>query len=393
MRRIECRPREGWQDAVASQGLVFPVTTKDDGSVVPYWYESAHYSFTMAEVDALEDTTAELHAMCLAAAEHIVARDRFADLGITDPAVVRAVRESWSAQPPSLYSRFDLRYDGDDGRTAKLLEYNADTPTMLLESAICQWYWLQDTRPELDQWNSLHERLVEAWQKMRARLSHGPVHFVYAECDESGEDYMTSSYVAETAEQAGLSPVVLPVEKIGWHAASGWFVDLDQARMRTVFKLYPWEWLVAEDFGPHALAAFDRTQWIEPIWKMLLSNKALLAILWELYPGHPNLLPAYLDGPRDLKDYVAKPLLGREGASIRIVTGGEHFEQPGDYGQEGYVYQEFSPLPAFPGGDGGGRAVLGSWLVAGEPAGLGIRESDGLVTDTYARFVPHVIDG
>jgi glutathionylspermidine synthase len=393
MRRLPSRPRDDWQQAVESQGLVFPVTTKPDGGVVPYWYESAHYALTMAEVDALEDTTAELHAMCLAAAEHIVARDRFADLGITDPAVVRAVRESWSAQPPSLYSRFDFRYDGDDGRTAKLLEYNADTPTMLLESAICQWYWLQDTRPELDQWNSLHERLVDAWKKTRVWLSHGPVHFAYAECDESGEDLMTSSYVAETAEQAGLTPVVLPLEKVGWHAQSGWFVDLDNVRMRTVFKLYPWEWLVTEDFGPLALETFDRTCWIEPIWKMLLSNKALLAILWELYPDHPNLLPAYLDGPRDLKDYVAKPLLGREGASIRIVTGGEHFEQPGDYGAEGYVYQAFSPLPSFQGADGGGRAVLGSWLVDGEPAGLGIRESDGLVTDTYARFVPHVIDG
>jgi glutathionylspermidine synthase len=126
---------------------------------------------------------------------------------------------------------------------------------------------------------------------------------------------------------------------------------------------------------------------------MLLSNKALLAVLWELYPDHPNLLPAYLDGPRGMTDYVAKPLLGREGASIEIVTGGERFEQPGEYGEEGYVYQAFSPLPSFPGRDGGGRAVLGSWLVAGEPAGLGIRESDGLVTDTYARFVPHVIDG
>jgi len=133
MRRIESRPRDGWQQAVESQGLVFPVTTKDDGTVVPYWYESAHYALTMAEVDALEDTTAELHTMCLAAAEHIVTHDRFADLGITDPAVIRAIRESWAAKPPSLYSRFDFRYDGDDGRTAKLLEYNADTPTMLLE--------------------------------------------------------------------------------------------------------------------------------------------------------------------------------------------------------------------------------------------------------------------
>jgi len=398
MKRIEAQPRAGWQQTVESQGLVFPLTVMDDGTTVPYWYESAYYSFTLAEVDALEDVTAELHRMCLAAAEHIVAHDRFKDLGITDPRVIQAIRESWAAQPPTLYSRFDLRYDGPEGGPAKLLEYNADTPTMLVESAICQWYWLQDTmqsegRPHLDQWNSLHERLVDAWKAMRVRLSHGPVHFAYAVSDESGEDLMTSAYVAETAEQAGLSPVQLPIEQIGWHPDSGWFVDVEDVRIRTLFKLYPWEWIVDEEFGTHALTTLDRTQWIEPIWKMLLSNKALLAILWELYPDHPNLLPAYLDGPRGMENYVAKPLLGREGASVKIVTGGETFEQPGHYGAEGFCYQAFAPLPSFPGRDGGGRAVLGSWLVDGEPAGLGIRESDGLVTDTFARFVPHVIEG
>lgn len=393
MRRHETAPRPNWQHIVESEGLVFPVTVTDDGRTLPYWYESAHYSLTLAEVDALEETTAELHRMCLAAAEHIVAHDRFGDLGITDPAVVRAIRESWVEQPPSLYSRFDLRYDGQDGTGAKLLEYNADTPTMLLESAVCQWSWLQQTRPDLDQWNSVHERLIEAWQTQRVRLSHGPVHFAYSSSDETGEDLMTSAYMAETAEQAGLEAVQLPIEQVGWHRDSGWFVDLQNTRIRTMFKLYPWEWLVDEEFGAHTLRTLDRTRWIEPIWKMLLSNKALLAILWELYPGHPNLLPAYLDGPRDMTHYVVKPLLGREGASITVVTGTESFSHPGDYGAEGYCYQEFAPLPAFGGGDGGGRAVLGSWLVAGEPAGLGIRESDGLITDTYSRFVPHRIEG
>jgi glutathionylspermidine synthase len=393
MKRTETQPRARWQQTVESQGLVFPLTIKDDGTAVPYWYESAYYTLTMAEVDALEDTTAELYRMCLAAAERIVVHDRFKDLGITDPRVIQAIRESWAAQPPSLYSRFDLRYDGPEGGPAKLLEYNADTPTMLLESAICQWYWLQDTRPDLDQWNSLHERLVDRWKALRVRFSHGPVHFAFAVSDESGEDLMTSAYVAETAEQAGLTPVQLPIERIGWHPASGWFVDEADVRIRTLFKLYPWEWIVDEEFGVHALETLDRTQWIEPVWKMLLSNKALLAILWELYPDHPNLLPAYLDGPRDLVNYVAKPLLGREGASIKIVTGAETFEQPGCYGEEGYCCQEFAPLRSFPGRDGGGRAVLGSWLVADEPAGLGIRESDGLITDSCSRFVPHVIEG
>ncbi len=119
---------------------------------------------------------------------------------------------------------------------------------------------------------------------------------------------------------------------------------------------------------------------------MLLSNKALLAILWELYPGHPNLLPAYLDGPRELAGttgYVAKPLLGREGAGVTIHRPGTEA-----HGRtEPCCYQELAPLPDFD----GNRVVLGAWVVEDESAGLGIRESSGLVTDEYARFLPHVI--
>ena len=46
--------------------------------------------------------------------------------------------------------------------------------------------------------------------------------------------------------------------------------------------------------------------WIEPVWKMMLSNKAILPVLWELFPGHPNLLPSFFD--RQGGTYVKKPL-------------------------------------------------------------------------------------
>ena len=92
--------------------------------------------------------------------------------------------------------------------------------------------------------------------------------------------------------------------------------------MAGVFKLYPWEWVLSDDFGKHVVRSLPETLWLEPLWKSLLSNKALLAVLWELYPGHPNLLPAYLDQPGLLTEYVRKPRLGREGANITIVSPG-----------------------------------------------------------------------
>lgn len=162
MRRHTTDPRPDWQRTVEEQGLIYPLTRHPDGVLRPYWDESAYYAFTLDEVETLEQAVEELHEMCLAAAGHIVAKNRFPDLGITDPRVVEAVTESWHrrAELPSLYGRFDLRYDGTG--PAKLLEYNADTPTSLVEAASAQWFWMADRFPGADQWNSLHERLVEA---------------------------------------------------------------------------------------------------------------------------------------------------------------------------------------------------------------------------------------
>ncbi|MBB1257100.1 glutathionylspermidine synthase family protein, partial [Streptomyces alkaliterrae] len=129
MERHTTSPRPGWQQTVEKQGCIYPLTRYPDGSLRPYWDESAYYSFTLPEVEALEGVVEELHTMSLAAAEHIVTEDRFADLGITDGRVVARVAESWRwrVELPSLYGRFDLHYDGRGA--AKLLEYNADTPT------------------------------------------------------------------------------------------------------------------------------------------------------------------------------------------------------------------------------------------------------------------------
>ncbi|WP_405777964.1 glutathionylspermidine synthase family protein [Streptomyces sp. NBC_00859] len=423
MKRHTIEPRPGWQQIVEEQGLIYPLTRYPDDSLRPYWDESAYYSFSLAEVEALEEVVEELHTMCLAAAAHIVDRGRFAELGITDPRLAGLVGDAWRRRDelPSVYGRFDLRYDGSG--PAKMLEYNADTPTSLVEAASPQWFWMEDRFPGADQWNSLHERLVDAWRRQAPLLPPGPLHFAHSEADELGEDLMTVAYLRETAQQAGIDTEALAVERIGWDPLSGRFVDEQMRFIRSCFKLYPWEWLTTDSFGPHVMDTLDNggstgsTCWIEPAWKMLLSNKALLAVLWELYPGHPNLLPAYLDGPRELalsKGYVSKPLLGREGAGVLLhepgagttptATATGAATATADHGGAGSAaggvahaagvrtdevccYQELAPLPDFD----GNRVVLGAWVVEDEAAGLGIRESAGPVTDEYARFLPHVI--
>jgi glutathionylspermidine synthase len=295
-----------------------------------------------------------------------------------------------------LYGRFDFAY-GHDG-VPKLLEYNADTPTGLLESAAVQWFWARDVfGAGVDQWNMLHEMLVARWRELAqaGRLPGTKIHMLHTSQERSGEDFMTIGYLTETARAAYLLCDLLPIESLGFVDGRG-FVDLAGDDVRTAFKLYPWEWMVHEDFSSLALEYMGdgpgQTTWIEPIWKMLWSNKGILPVLHRLFPENPHVLPAWFEGeqPAGLQSFVRKPLLAREGANAAVVLDGKVVEEgpDQDYGDEGFVVQTYTDLGDY---GGGARPVLGVWTVDVEPAGLGIRESDGLLTTNTSRFVPHVI--
>ena len=220
------------------------------------------------------------------------------------------VRASWAAKEPALAGRFDFAYDGNG--PPKALEYNADTPTALLEASVVQWQWLQEAirpqQPEADQFNSLHEKLIANWRALGLTVSaNTPVHF---SCMKDGsEDRGTIEYQRDVATQAGLDTRFVFVEDIGWADDARCFVDTDNVRIAMLYKLYPWEWLIRDEFAPRLLMARPRI--VEPAWKMLLSSKALMAILWELNPGHPNLLPASFDRRR------ISPVTTCESPSIR----------------------------------------------------------------------------
>ncbi|MGZ4959950.1 MAG: glutathionylspermidine synthase family protein [Methylomonas sp.] len=371
MQRIELKPRDGWQRRVEEVGMNYHTL---DGEV--YWEESACYRFTRSQIDLLDDATAELHGLCLKAVDTIIRRGLFERLRIPEWAVPYIV-SSWERREPSLYGRFDLAWDGSGH--PKLLEYNADTPTALPEAGVVQWFWLRDCFPEADQFNSIHEKLIEFWRQYRQ--SHTNLHFA---CFlSSDEDTGNLEYLRDTASQAGLQTFRLDMEQIGWDESRHRFVDMDDKVINALFKLYPWEWMLQDEFGrflPQANLSI-----LEPPWKLLLSNKGILPILWELFEGHPNLLPASFADKPLLGDHVRKPLYSREGANIEIRRGSSIIKTDGSYGAEGYVYQRYAPLPNF----AGNFPVIGSWMIAGQPAGIGIREDKTEITGNNSRFIPH----
>ncbi len=373
MQRLATPPRPDWRSHVERDlGFVFHTT---DGA--PYWDETCCYVFTAEEVDALETATGELEQMCLELVDQVVkAGDAAYDRLVIPRPAWEAIERSWTAGDKNLYGRFDLRFDGNG--PPRLLEYNADTPTALFEAAVIQWDWLEALQPGSDQFNSIHEKLIEAWKQFG--LGRTRVYFSAVKGD--AEDGGTVDYLRDTAIQAGLDTARIAVEDIGWDG--GRFRDLDNLRIEALFKLYPWEWIVGEAFGQHLLSGAARV--IEPAWKMVLSNKAALSLLWEMAPNHPNLLPAALERGGIEGPVVRKPIFGREGANVQVIEADRVVaETGGGYGAEGFVYQAHAPLPAFD----GNYPVIGAWVVASQPAGIGIREDSAAITSNTSRFVPH----
>ncbi len=371
MHRISIDPRPNWQKRVEEHGLHHHTLRGEK-----YWDESVVYQLSNYEVDTLEAATQALHEMCLELVQEVI-DERMFGLFLIPKEFEELVIRSWEEKEPSIYGRFDLAYDGVGA--PKLLEYNADTPTALVEASVIQWFWLKDVDERGDQFNSIHERLLEAWKAVHERDSR-PIHFAAQE--GIIEDYVTVEYLRDTAIQAGFETSYLDVEQIGW-SVHNQFVDLAGLPIHRCFKLYPWEWLAREGFGKHIPQA--STRWIEPAWKMILSCKSILPMLYERHPESPFLLPASFTGLEG-GNYVQKPVHAREGANITLVVNGKvQQETAGPYTDCPTVYQQLAPMRAHD----GYYPIFGSWVVNGVACGVGIREDDSLITSNLSRFVPH----
>ncbi|MDD9732260.1 glutathionylspermidine synthase family protein [Mameliella sp. AT18] len=406
MQKTHLPERPHWRDHAKEVGFTFA-----DMHGEPYWDESSAYAFTLDQIENdLEDPATELHSMCREAVAEIITSERLmTQLGIPENRR-DLVANSWKQGDPEIYGRFDFAYDGKG--PAKLLEYNADTPTSLYESAAFQWQWLEDqlaagVLPEgTDQFNGIHEALVARFDEVFE--ANSDLHFTAVAGNP--EDYGTVEAMGWAAREAGLGAHYCDLDKIGL-SEDGQFLDDEDRRIAVLFKLYPWEDLFLDDYADHIDGS--GCLFLEPAWKALLSNKGLLPVLWQMFEGHPNLLPAFFEA--DIADalegtgspsagvaqifaraeadlaagHVRKPILSREGASVSILKAGKILEeaQNTEYSEHPRIVQAYAPLPQFD----GFRPVVGTWIVGQSCAGIGIREDRSRITQDLSRFKPHYI--
>jgi glutathionylspermidine synthase len=406
MRFEKISPRSNWKELASSLGYMSAVL--DDP---PYWIEACAEPFCAvfeaAEItDLLEPATAQI----LAAANETVERicngadsEILLDRLKTPVHCREAIRTSWNRGDKSLWGRLDFSYN--DGQV-KLLEFNFDGAVSLYESAIFQRLWFDELQhngvvsKNTAQSNNIHESLVEA---LTAYAKPGECMHFAAPSNEA-EEVGTVKYLQSCAVLAGIETDFLQISEIG-HGTTGGLFDLQNRPIKQLVKLYPWEYLlkqekmIAEKTGHYVMTDAVRsgeTSFYEPIWRSLLSNKGVLALMYGFYPNLKWLLPAAFDGTDEAeaikkRPYARKPVFGMQGCNVSLVYPDRpsmDVSQPGDFGGSGYIVQELAPLSTYD----DLHMLVGSWVVAGKAAGLSIRaDKSPITTGTQCLFVPHYV--
>lgn len=399
MQRLPFTPRKNWLEITRNRdGFIFP--TPDNKA---YWAEAMkdphYYQFTMAQVDVIDKAAEDVHQLCLKAVEWVVKNELFRLFEIPEH-FWQAIKDSWhNDKERYLYGRFDFSYDGIN--PPKMLEYNADTPTTLFEAGTVQWNWMEDMKIEgkipqhADQFNRIHEDLIERFEYLNSISDDGnkDLPWCFSSCKhDSFEDESTVFYLMDLAQLANIQTNFVYIDEIGLGDVDGvnYLVDNNDMTIHNWFKLYPYEWIMEDDFGSYIPEIQTHTNIVEPLWKSLLSNKAILPILYHLFPEHENILPADFEDEYygDFKGTVVKPILSREGDNVKIKTdNSEEVESEGEYSDIKKVVQKLHPLPDFD----GNYPVIGVWMVGEKASGMSIREAEQLITRDDSRFIPHII--
>ncbi|MEA3373223.1 MAG: glutathionylspermidine synthase family protein, partial [Campylobacterota bacterium] len=320
------------------------------------------------------------------AAEHVIRHNLFAELDISSN-MIDLIRYSWQHERDHhIYSRFDLS-GGIDGLPIKLIEFNADTPTMLFETAIVQWMLLKHNHLEdTQQFNNLYQAIV---QKVKSLQGEDPARFLFSSVDELPEEEATTQLLQKIAADAGGIASFAYLHNVHFHDEQ--ILDQWDNRYDFWFKLYPWEDIshVHPDLTKLLTSSMQqqKSAVLNPAYTLLYQSKGMLKILYELFPDSPYLLNASFE-PLKKEKYVKKRLFGREGANIDIVDENNRLllSTPGPYDTFKSVYQAYTPFPR----DSAGSYYQAGVFYSGEACGLGFRKGSEILDD-LSRFVGHII--
>jgi glutathionylspermidine synthase len=406
MRVLNNVPRPNWEAQCDRDGFSFYEAQNASGTVAKYWEETRHYEFTQDEADTIASASTELHAMVLNTIDIIVQKGDYERFALV-PGMASLIEESWKRGDPYLYGRFDLAFMGDKS-TPKLIEYNADSTTLLVESAIAQKRWAEQQYKPLQQFNTIEQDLVDRFSYLMNTKNIDTLAFIgckpHPDNGNNHEEWDTTQYMASLASKAGMSAMLYDLSDIALDGENFTAFETNGLKLPAIFKLYPWSKfmydLPAEVYLPNELDAtssekpFSNTTFFEPAWKAL-NSKALLPYLWENNQNHPNLLETHFvepdsngNWPEVTNGWVRKPIYGRAGEGIVLMAEDGNKEVTGQgYDGDGYIDQQYTQLFR----KYGSSVIVGSWMIGEKTSGIGLREDAGYITTEDCLFVPHSV--
>ena len=352
---------------------------------------------TEAEAEAYYEAANTVYDMFVEAGQYVIDNELFHELDIPFN-LVDQIKRSWDREDLHLYGRFDFA-GGIDGLPIKLIEFNADTPTSLFETAVVQWALLKANGMDEDsQFNTVYEAISNNFRRLVTGEDDPetfPEHYQYQNIlfsSMSGlpEDERTTRFLQQMASDAGFQTDFCYMEEVAFSEEDGIF-NQDNTRFDYWFKLYPWEDIalqtdgitgILEDISRHQAATI-----LNPAYTLLFQSKGIMKVLYQLFPDSPYLLETRTE-PLTGKKQVSKTMFGREGANTRIVDaqGRVLKEIGGDYDNYRKVYQEFAQFPQ----DEEGRSYQAGVFFAWEGCGLGFRRGWDIL-DNMSKFVSHRI--
>lgn len=349
------------------------------------------------EAERFYEAGNELYDMFVEAAEHVIENDLFFDLGIPFN-LVDSIKKSWENDVHwHVYGRFDLA-GGIDAKPIKLIEFNADTPTSLFETALLQWALLKNNEmDEESQFNNLYEAISNNFKRLITldedlelfdeRYDGWKV--LFSSVAGNDEEEATTKLLQQMATDAGFNTGFEYLENV--HFDENGIFDANDNKYEYWFKLFPWEDIAHDEpeLATTLTNIMDNQEAIiiNPAYTLLFQSKGIMKILCDLFPDSPYLLQTSYEPLEGIKQ-VEKCVFGREGANTKIInTNGDILEQTdGPYDNYKKVYQEYVEFPK----DVKGAKYQAGVFFAYEACGMSFRKGSEIM-DNMSKFVGHVI--
>ena len=350
-----------------------------------------------AEADAFYEAANTLYDMFVEAAEYVIENELFFELDIPFN-LVEIIKKSWENDVHwHIYGRFDFA-GGIDGEPIKLLEFNADTPTLLFETAIVQWALLKHNGlDENAQYNEVYEAITENFKRL-ITLFDDPNLFekyyegwkiLFSAYEGIDEEEATTRLLQQMASDAGFATQFEFLHNVKFDSHG--IYDANDNKFEYWFKLFPWEDIAIEESElATTLTEIVRNQEaiiLNPPYTLLFQSKGIMKILYDLFPDSPYLLRSSFEPLEGIKQ-VEKPFFGREGANIKILDQNARVlaQTNGEYGNYKKLYQEYVELPQ----DTQGRTYQAGVFFAYEACGIGFRRGKEILDDD-TEFVAHMV--